>query len=131
MEDIEMLPGGARRPLTVAGMFRDPRTLHRYGAWVLQEFPRLQTTTSHIGDLKALKMSIEVLSYGQSASLLCLVLDLRRQMGATTHIDTVDLDADVKFGMLCEGGFRHPRTRMAFSDDTRSLGFSVELELAF
>jgi hypothetical protein len=47
--------------------------------------------TSHIGDLKPLKMSIEVLSYGQSASLLCLVLDHRRQMGATTHIDTVDL----------------------------------------
>jgi hypothetical protein len=47
--------------------------------------------SSHIGDLRPLKMSIEVLSYGQSASLLCFVLDRRRQMGATTHIDTVDL----------------------------------------
>ena len=49
MEDIEMLPGGAGRPLTVAGTFRDPRTLHKYGAWVLRIPKVVNDDISHRG----------------------------------------------------------------------------------
>lgn len=39
-----------------------------------QRISKQLTTTPHIGDLKPLKMFMEVLSYGRSASLLCSAL---------------------------------------------------------
>lgn len=78
--------------MTVAGMFR---LMWRAGS---QRFFRLQTTAPHIGDLKPLKMFIEVLSCGQSASLL-FRRDHRRKMGATMYIGVtayIYTDADAR-----------------------------------
>ncbi len=80
-----------------------------------QRIFKLLTTTPHIGDLKPLKMFMEVLSYGRSASLLYPALTFARQMGATKYIDTDN-------GILDP----HTRTRIAFplaaTPDHRTFG---------